>query len=185
VTDYSQDIVRTVSEASDGEVVEPAGEWVTRQEAARRLACDVRTIDRQTQSGRLRKRVRENGQVDVWIARQDAVGTITPSGQDSALALLTDVAGDLRGMLEQLTSRVEALSRENGHLSATVRQRDEQAAEFERENAQLAERLAAAEARLRALGAPASNLDVHAAEPTRETSSLRWRRWLAWVGLAL
>jgi hypothetical protein len=143
------------------ELIEPAGEWVGISEAARRLSVTERTVERHLQHGKLRKRTRENGRVEVWVSvgaetgqrdgGRDSDGALVP--REDLLAAIREAVTARDETIVGIVSGHEALIRENERLRARV-------AELER-----------------MLPAPTAT-DTPTAVPTRPTG---WRRWWVWL----
>src|SRR4051794_38002504 len=148
---------------TDGQVIDPTedapGAWLPIPAAAHMLGVGERTVRRRIERGQLRRRVHQDGHVEVWVpmAAPDGVSpNVTDSdGQDHALVLVERYTELVAAHTAPLVARIEELARENGHLAERVRQ-----LEAERE------------------------ADRHMSVMMTDTPSW-WRRWRAWLAAGL
>jgi hypothetical protein len=108
------------------------GLWLSIKLAADKLTVSERTVSRWITRGKLRRRYREDGHVEVWVpltstANDDDNGQdVGPDidGHERSLQLLERVDAVLTRQqlplierIDDLTQRVEAIARENGQLT--------------------------------------------------------------------
>jgi hypothetical protein len=108
------------------------GQWLSIKLAADKLSVSERTVSRWITRGKLRRRYREDGHVEVWVPLigtdidddngQDAGPDI--DGHERSLQLLERVDAVLTRQqlplierIDDLTQRVETIARENGQLT--------------------------------------------------------------------
>ena len=107
------------------------GQWLLIKVAADRLSVSERTVSRWLTRGKLRRRYREDGHVEVWVplattdtsadaCRDDGPDT---DGHERSLqllervdAVLTRQQQPLLERIDSLAERVEVIARENGQL---------------------------------------------------------------------
>jgi hypothetical protein len=110
---------------------EQPGQWLSIKVAADRLSVSERTVSRWLTRGKLRRRYREDGHVEVWVplATTDTdADTCRDDGPDidgherslqlleRVDAVLTRQQLPLLDRIDALAERVEAVARENGQL---------------------------------------------------------------------
>ncbi len=110
---------------------EQPGQWLSIKVAADRLSVSERTVSRWLTRGKLRRRYREDGHVEVWVplATTDTdTDTCRDDGPDSdgherslqllerVDAVLTRQQQPLLERIDALAERVEVIARENGQL---------------------------------------------------------------------
>ncbi len=111
---------------------EQPGQWLPIKVAADRLSVSERTVSRWLTRGKLRRRYREDGHVEVWVplattdtgtdtCRDDGPDT---DGHERSLqllervdAVLTRQQQPLLERIDALADRVESVARENGQLA--------------------------------------------------------------------
>jgi len=109
--------------------VDEPGAWLSIQDAARHLSVSERTIYRKADQGKLRRRTRQDGRVEVFVPMtppSDKSDESSDNGsQPSALLLvehltmaLTRQADSFNAELAASRQRIEDLARENGRLQA-------------------------------------------------------------------
>ncbi len=136
-----------------------AGSWLTVQEAMLRLGISERTLFRRLARGRLRKRTRDDGKIEVWVTSESTVsagGSVeagTPAGSaagsnriaphdarddgGSRALLLLEQFGELvtrqmtpvMGELSGMRQQLIAMAEENGRLKAQVQELERRLAE--------------------------------------------------------
>jgi len=148
------------------------GAWLSIQDAARHLSVSERTIYRKADQGKLRRRSRSDGRVEVFVPMTPASDKSDDSSDfvshPSALLLVEHLTGALTRQAEAFNAelaasrqRIEDLARENGR----------QAAELERAASTIVTLNAALEARTAAQDA----------EALRNLSTPHWRSWAPWL----
>ncbi len=110
---------------------EQPGQWLSIKVAADRLSVSERTVSRWLTRGKLRRRYREDGHVEVWVplattdADADSCRDEGPDtdGHERSLqllervdAVLTRQQQPLLDRIDALAERVEVIARENGQL---------------------------------------------------------------------
>ena len=116
---------------------EQPGQWLSIKIATDRLSVSERTVSRWLTRGKLRRRYREDGHVEVWVP----LGT-TDTGADACRDDGPDTDGHERSL--QLLERVDAvLTRQQQPLLERIDALAEQVEVIARENGQLVERNAA------------------------------------------
>ena len=111
---------------------EQPGQWFSIKVAADRLSVSERTVSRWLTRGKLRRRYREDGHVEVWVslATTDTDADVCRDdgpdidGHERSLqllervdAVLTRQQQPLVDRIDALVERVEAVARENGQLA--------------------------------------------------------------------
>ena len=154
---------------ADGQVSAQAeGRWLSIQDAARHLSVSERTIYRRADRGHLRRRVRQDGRVEVWLPLSfpDGVSDAASDFDSHERALiLVDRFGDV-------------LTRQLGPLASALSESQVRTAELAREYGQLRERVVTLERELLAVRqasdtdrqARDANLTAQAPGPTTEPS---------------
>ena len=120
---------------------QPAGRWLSIQEAARHLSVSERTIYRRADRGQLRRRSHQDGHVEVWVPP-------TAGGDMSDAASDIDSQARALALVDRLG---EAVSRQVAPLMAELTTSREQIADLARENGRLQEQVAALERELTAV----------------------------------
>jgi hypothetical protein len=102
------------------------GEWVDARTALLRLNIAERTLDRRIASGKLQKRFRQNGQIEVWIAAEPAV-SVSDNESDTDRQ---DQAERALALVERVNlavnQQVEPLLRELRTANETIREQAEE-----------------------------------------------------------
>lgn len=168
-----------------------AGYWLTKQDAARFLKVDVRTIDRR----KLPKRRGIGRPVEVWVAgaTSDNVSQPSETEQDTAptveeraLALSDSVSDIISQHTAPLYARIEDLARENGTLTERLKASETQAdADRQRLSQEVTEldataKLLANEVNDLAARLAAAEQTASAAAARAEAAEGRARRWWQW-----
>ena len=152
------------------------GAWLSIQDAARHLSVSERTIYRKADQGKLRRRSRPDGRVEVFVPMTPLSAKSDDSSdfgsQPSALLLVEHLTHALTRQAEAFNAelgasrqRIEDLARENGR----------QAAELERAAAiaaKLSDELDAARTQISTLAASTATVSP---DPTTEPPWTRWR----------
>ncbi len=159
-----------------------AGYWLPKQDAARFLKVDVRTIDRR----KLPKRRGIGRPVEVWVAgaTSDDVSSASETDQDTpptpeerALALSDSVSDIIGQHTAPLYARIEDLARENGELSERLKASETQA---DADRQRLRQELESLEETARILAAEAADRDALAARFAASEADLDAERRKSW-----
>jgi hypothetical protein len=106
----------TVSDAETVVDRQPEGEWVDARTAMLRLNIAERTLHRRIASGKLQKRFRQNGQIEVWIAAEPQVSSsdseTDTDRQDQAERALALVERVNLAVNQQVTPLLELVERQ-------------------------------------------------------------------------
>jgi hypothetical protein len=162
---------------TDRQLTSEPGEWLSILDAAGRLKIRDRSVRRMVSEGRLLRRLRQ-GKAEVWIPESLTAGdgaddppdagqgtssdNTLPAPDDTGRALA--IIGQQRAMIEWLN---EQAKEQQAPLLAMIDARDETIRALERDKAQLAAELEAANARqVTSTDAPAARAHW-------------WRRWFA------
>jgi hypothetical protein len=131
-------------ETSDVDGQQP-GEWLDMRAAQHRLGVSERTLHRRIATGKLRRRTRLDGRLEVWLPSapgptlsDDMTDSVGTANHERQLAIVERFGETIRGLVEPLQrdlsearGQVERLARENGELSERTRSMEARIAELE------------------------------------------------------
>lgn len=124
---------------------QPAGVWLDLRAAQHRLGVSERTLHRRIATGKLRRRTRLDGRLEVWLPAapgptlsDEMTDSVSTTDHERQLVIVERFGETIRGLVEPLQrdlaearGQVERLARENGELSERTRHMEARVAELE------------------------------------------------------